>query len=192
MDLDKDDLAMLCRDLTKAEVDRVHRLIHEWNIGPEDSFPAQLSLLTRAQLRAAASVPRLMNDSRKLIEAHLAEYRRLTGAMMDDFSGTLKTQSGEFTAAAEKHGQTIQQAVMHIKLQIVDAELAAQRIKSQMGIAAMEWLEIKTNATAQCERLEQVSNDLQDRFAWRVMLRSCAWFLLALGYGICIGYYWIH
>jgi len=40
--------------------------------------------------------------------------------------------------------------------------------------------------------LEQVSNDLQDRFAWRVMLRSVAWFLLALGYGICIGHYWIH
>jgi hypothetical protein len=35
-------------------------------------------------------------------------------------------------------------------------------------------------------------NDLQDRFAWRVMLRSVAWFLLALGYGICIGHYWIH
>jgi hypothetical protein len=32
--------------------------------------------------------------------------------------------------------------------------------------------------------------DLQDRFAWRVMLRSVAWFLLALGYGICIGHYW--
>ena len=53
MDLDKDDLAILCRDLTKEEVDRVHRLLHEWGTGPEDSFPAQFSLLTRAQLRAA-------------------------------------------------------------------------------------------------------------------------------------------
>ena len=60
--MDKDDLAILCRDLTKAEVDRVHRLIHEWSIGPEDSFPAQLSLLTRAQFKAAASIPRSIAD----------------------------------------------------------------------------------------------------------------------------------
>jgi hypothetical protein len=33
---------------------------------------------------------------------------------------------------------------------------------------------IKASTTAQCERLEQVSNDLQDRFAWRVMLRVVA------------------
>jgi hypothetical protein len=54
-----------------------------------------------------------------------------------------------------------------------------------------EWESTKASTKAQCERLEQVSDDLQDRFAWRVMLRSVAWFLLALGYGICIGHYWI-
>jgi hypothetical protein len=32
----------------------------------------QLALLTKAQWRIAANLPRLMNDSRKLIELHLA------------------------------------------------------------------------------------------------------------------------
>ena len=76
MDLDKDDLAALCADMTKEEVDRVHRLLHEWSVGPDSSFPVQLSLLTKAQWRIAANLPRLMNDARKLIELHLAEYRR--------------------------------------------------------------------------------------------------------------------
>ena len=110
--------------------------------------------------------------------------------MMDDFSTTLKAQSEEFKNAAEKHGQTIQQAVMHMKLQVVDAELVARRVTLQMEDAESEWRNIKTSTTAQCKRLAEVSNDLQDRFAWRVMLRSAAWFLLALGYGICIGHYW--
>lgn len=87
MDLDKDDLAILCRDLTKEEVDRVHRLIHEWGIGPENSFPAQLSLLTRAQLLAAASIPRAIADSRKWLEQHLAQYRQQTAALTNDFAG---------------------------------------------------------------------------------------------------------
>ena len=65
--MDKDDLAVLCAGMTRDEVDRVHRLLHEWNVGPDTSFPVQLALLTCAQLRAAASVPRLVNDSRKLM-----------------------------------------------------------------------------------------------------------------------------
>jgi hypothetical protein len=63
-------------------------------------------------------------------------------------------------------------------------------LKDLMESAVSEWTSIRASTTAQCVRLEQVSNDLQDRFAWRVMLRSVAWFLLALGYGICIGHYW--
>ena len=96
MDLDKDDLAALTANMTKEEVDRVHRLLHEWSVGPDSSFPVQLSLLTKAQCqRIAANLPRLMNDSRKLIELHLAEYRRQTKAMMDDFSGTAQKQTEE-------------------------------------------------------------------------------------------------
>lgn len=43
----------------------------------------------------------------------------------------------------------------------------------------------------QCKRLEQVSNDLQSRFAWRVIFWAVFWFSLTLGFGICIGHYWI-
>jgi hypothetical protein len=46
--------------------------------------------------------------------------------------------------------------------------VCAKRVKNLMESAASEWENIKASTTAQCERLEQVSNDLQDRFAWRV------------------------
>jgi hypothetical protein len=192
MDLDKDDLAALCAGLTTDEMDRVHRLLHEWSVGPDSSFPVQLALLTKAQWRIAANLPRLINDSRKLIELHLGEYRRQSQAMADDFAGTMDGQNKELNKTVEIHIQAIRQAADQIKVQLADAEAVASRIKSLMESAASEWENIKASTTAQCERLEQVSNDLQDRFAWRVMLRSVAWFLLALGYGICIGHYWIH
>jgi hypothetical protein len=192
MDLDKDDLAALCAGLTTDEVDRVHRLLHEWNVGPDSSFPVQLALLTNAQWRIAANLPRLINDSRKLIELHLAEYRRQSQTMADDIADTLDGQNKELKKNVEIHIQATRQAADQIQVQLADAEAVASRIKSLMESAASEWENIKASTTAQCERLEQVSNDLQDRFAWRVMLRSVAWFLLALGYGICIGHYWIH
>ena len=62
MDLDKDDLAALCVGMTTGEVDRVHRLFHEWSVGPDNNFPVQLALLTKAQWRIAINLPRLMND----------------------------------------------------------------------------------------------------------------------------------
>jgi hypothetical protein len=191
MDLDKDDLTALCAGLTTDEVDRVHRLLHEWNVGPDSSFPVQLALLTKAQWRIAANLPGLINDSRKLIELHLAEYRRQSHAIADDFADTMDGQNKELNKTVEIHIQATRQAAEQIQVQLADAEAVASRIKSLMESAASEWENIKASTTAQCERLEQVSNDLQDRFAWRVMLRSVAWFLLALGYGICIGHYWI-
>ncbi len=191
MDLDKDDLAALCAGLTTDEVDRVHRLLHEWNVGPEGSFPVQLTLLTKAQWRIAANLPRLMNDARKLLELHLGEYRRQSQAMADDFADTMDGQNKELKKTVEIHIQATRQAAEQIQVQLADAEAVAKRVKDLMESAASEWESIKASTSAQCERLQQVSNDLQDRFAWRVMLRSVAWFLLALGYGIFIGHYWI-
>ena len=191
MSMDKDDLTALLVDAPAEEVDQIHRLLHEWSVGPDSSFPVQLALLTRAQWRIAANLPRLMNDARKLIELHLAEYRRQSQAMADDFADAMDGQNKELKKTVEIHIQATRQAAEQIQVQLADAEAVANRVKSLMEGAASEWENIKASTTAQCERLEQVSNDLQDRFAWRVMLRSVAWFLLALGYGICIGHFWI-
>jgi hypothetical protein len=189
--MDKNDLEALLVGASAEEVDRIHRLLHEWSIGPDSSFPVQLALLTKAQWRIAANLPRLMNDSRKLIELHLAEYRRQTKAMADDFANAMDGQNKELKSAVEIHVQATRQAAEQISVQLADAEAVAKRVKSLMENAASEWKGIKASTTAQCERLEQVSNDLQDRFAWRVMLGTAAWFSLALGFGICIGHYWI-
>jgi hypothetical protein len=191
MDLDKDDLAVLTTRMTKEEVDRVYRLLHEWRVGPADNFPVQLTLLTSAQLLAAASVPRAIADCRKWLEQHLTEYRQHTKLLLDGFSSNGKQQQSELNTALLSHAKTTMEAAGKIQAQLADAEAIAARVKSLMSSAALEWSILKADTKEQCERLEQVSNDLQDRFAWRVMLRSVAWFLLALGYGICIGRYWI-
>jgi hypothetical protein len=190
MDLDKDDLATLCAGLVTHEVDRVHRLLHEWSVGPDSSFPVQLALLTKAQWLIAANLPRLMTDSQKLIELHLTEYRRQCQGLSDDFADKMEGQNKELKRTVEIHIQANRQAAEQIQVQLADAEVVAKQGKALMESAASEWRNIKASTTAQCERLEQVSNDLQDRFAWRVMLQSVAWFLLALGIGLCIGYYW--
>jgi len=189
MELEKDDLAALYKGMTKDQVDRVHRLLHEWGAGPEDSFPVQLTLLTLAQLRAAVSVPRAIADSRKWLEQHLAEYRRQTQLLVNGLNQTVQTGTRDFEASLSAHAKTIENAANQIQVQLDDAKLVTKYIKSIMDGAASQWKDIRASTTAQCERLEQVSNDLQDRFALRVILQLVAFFLLVSGISVLAGHY---
>ena len=107
------------------------KMMVEWSDGDENGFPVQLALLTRAQWRAAALVPQAVNESRKLIELHLAEYRRQTKFMLDGFSGAAQKPADEFRAAAGLWPDHSEGGHAY-KLQIVDAELVARRVKLEM------------------------------------------------------------
>lgn len=191
-ELDRDDLAILCEGMSRDQVDRVHRLLYEWGDGPLDSFPTQLTLLTLAQFHAAAKIPHSLADSCKLLELHLAEYRRQSKIIADEISNTANRQAAELKSAGELQIQSLQQAVEQVNRKVANAETAAKRVIALLDSVTAVWENIKTSTTTQCKHLEEISSDLQDRFAWRVMLRSVAWFLLALGYGILIGYRWHH
>ena len=192
MDIDKDDLAVLSARMTKEEMDRVHRLLHEWGVGPADSFPVQLTLLTSAQLLAAASVPRAITDSRKWLEQHLAEYRRQTKGLLDGFSSDNKQQQAETRTALEAHAKAIQIAAEQIQAQLAAAEKVAGRVKLLMDGAVSEWNSAKTRMSIQCEWLEKVSNDLQNRFAWQTIMWWAVTILLAFGLGYCLAIASIH
>jgi hypothetical protein len=56
--MDKNDLAALLIDAPAAEVDQIHRLLHEWSVGPDSSFPVQMS--ERSYSRKSASALPLM------------------------------------------------------------------------------------------------------------------------------------
>ncbi len=185
--MDRDDLAALCAGMTRDEVDRVHRLLHQWDVGPEDSFPVQLALLTAVQLRTAATLPRSLNDSRKWLELHLSEYRAQTKALVTDFTRTVETQAEELKAAVELHTNTTTQVVQRIQTQHGDAEVVARNVKTLMENAASEWQSIKTSTMTERERLEKVAQDLDDRFAWQQFLWSVFWSVLTFGFGLVLG-----
>jgi hypothetical protein len=138
--MDKNDLEALLIDAPAAEVDQIHRLLHEWSIGPDSSFPVQMSLLTKAQWRIAANLPRLMNDSRKLLELHLAEYRRQTAALANDFEGMIDIKHGELKDIVLKHAETVKRDALFVSNRLVDANDVAKSIqkKSAMRRGRME------------------------------------------------------
>lgn len=193
MDSDKDDLAILCRDMTKEEVDRVHRLLHEWGTGPEDSFPAQFSLLTRAQLRAAASIPRAIADSRKWLEQHLAEYRRQTAALTDDFTGMVDIKHGELKDIVLKHAETVKRDALFVSNRLVDANDVAKSIQKNLQCAVAEWNQSQDALERERQRFEKVCQTL----IAAMNLRGVHWYIVgtlsACVVALLIGHYvWEH
>ena len=89
-----------------------------------------------------------MNDSRKLIELHLAEYRRQSQAMADDLDNTVDGQNKELKKTVEIHIQTTRQAAEQIQVQLADAEAVSKQVKVLIENAASEWKDIKASTTA--------------------------------------------
>jgi hypothetical protein len=149
----------------------------------------QLALLTKAQWRAAAGIPRSVGESRKLILSDLADYRRETKEVISGFDSAFKGQISELRIVMETNARNIEQAAMHINAQFDGAETAAIKVKHSMENAALEWKSIKESAMGQCQQLEQVSQNLQNRFAWQEMLLGLVWYSMACGLGLLIGHY---
>ena len=176
MDSDKDDLVVLCHDMTKEEVDRVHRLLHEWSVGPDSSFPVQLALLTRAQLRASASIPRAIADSRKWLEQHLAEYRRQTAALTDNFAGMVDIKHSELKDIVLKHAETVKRDALFVSNRLVEVRDVAKDIQKNLQAAVAEWNQSKDALAQERQRFEKVCRNLDDA----INLRGVHWYILSM------------
>jgi hypothetical protein len=189
--MDKNDLAALLIDAPAAEVDQIHRLLHEWSVGPDSSFPVQMSLLTKAQWRIAASMPRSLNDSRKWLELHLAEYRRQTAEMVKNLSAVGEDQADELKNVVKAHTEALNQASGSFRSQLKSIGAFTQDIRKHLDDGVSSYNHIKTDLKAGREMFRKTCEDLDGRINGVQLRRDwLAWLgLIAVGMviGITIG-----
>lgn len=187
--MDKNDLAELLSGASAEEVDRIHRLLHEWGVGPESSFPVQLALLTRAQLRMAASVPRLLNDSRKWLESHLIEYRRQTATLVEQFSNTSNSGLAAFETVVGSHTEALKKAVAQSAGHLEETEKTARQIKFELEYNTVtlkrELDKVRGQLMDERVRMDKARRDLEARTSmqewFRLILLSLGMFCLGAG-----------
>jgi hypothetical protein len=170
--MDKNDLAALLIDAPAAEVDQIHRLLHEWSVGPDSSFPVQMSLLTKAQWRIAANLPRLMNDSRKLIELHLAEYRRQTAELVKNLSAVGEDQADEFKNVVKAHTEALNQASGSFRSQLKSVGAFTQDIRKHLDDGVSSYNHIKTDLKVGREMFLKTCEDFDVAKRLRLGLRQ--------------------
>jgi DNA repair exonuclease SbcCD ATPase subunit len=190
--MDKSDLSVLLADASAEEVDQIHRLLHLWSVGPENSFPVQLALLTRAQWQMAATVPRSLNDSRKWLELHLAEYRRQMAASVKDLADTIDNKNNDLKNIAETHAKAAGQAVAALHTRLGEVDEFARAIRRSLETAQAEFEKAKASLNEERQKLEQVCREMDHRLELRGVLWVSLGLIGAFGIGIWICWISLH
>ena len=185
--MDKNDLAALLIDAPADEVDQIHRLLYEWSVGPDSSFPVQMSLLTKAQWRVAANLPRLMNDSRKLIELHLAEYRRQTADLVNNLSAVGEEKTDELKNVIKAHTEALNLAFGSFRSQLKSIGAFAQDIRKHLDDGISSYNRVKTELEAGREMFRKTCEDLDGRINGVQLRRDWLAWLGLIAIGMVIG-----
>lgn len=192
MDDQKTDFDGLLAGASAPEAKRLWRILSEWCEGDENAFPVQLALLTRAQWRAAASIPPLVNDSVKLMELKLADYRQQTSAMVKSLGDTIDGKAKELENTIKVQTDAMNQAVAKVESRLFDAKHTAGMIRRQLEDGAEEWKKAKTDFEAEREKLEQKRKEMErqlKRNEWFWLISILAAFI---GMGMAIGIWIAH
>jgi hypothetical protein len=185
------DFDLLCVGLSPDEAKRMRKILAEWNDGDENGFPVQLAMLTRAQWQAAASIPRSLNDSRKWLELHLAEYRRQTAELVKNLSAVGEDQADELKNIVKAHTEALNQASGSFRSQLKSIGVFTQDIRKHLDDGISSYNHIKTDLKAGGEMFRKTCEDLDGRINGVQLRRDwLAWLgLIAIGMviGVTIG-----
>jgi hypothetical protein len=169
--MDDTDFDFLCAGLSADDARRLRKIFVEWCDGDENGFPVQMALLTRAQWQAAASIPRSLNDSRKWLELHLAEYRRQTAVLVNKFSAASDDKIGAFEGIIQRYAETMEKVASSSHGHLAETEKAARQIKFELehGLAEskQELEKIRNDIHDERIRLEKARHDMEARMTWQ-------------------------
>ncbi len=98
------------------EARRLRKILTEWARGEEDSFPVQLALLTRAQWRSAATVPRLVENDRRALEETMARAK------------------AEFAASAQAVQDALRTGVTQLQLEVTHQSTGIKNVAASINV----------------------------------------------------------
>jgi hypothetical protein len=184
--MDDTDFDALCEGAPPAETKQLRKLLSDWCNGAEDSFPVQLVLLTRAHWRAAARIPHLIDQSRKLLQQECTEQRQQAGTLVKGFEKSAAAKIGELKTMIDEHTTKMAKIASDTRSHLSEANNTGRRIGHELETGAQKWNSAMTEFEAATQRLLQLCADLQGR-PWRshwvlVILLLIATF--AAGYAI--------
>lgn len=186
------DFDALLAGVPAEEVRRLHKLLTTWSRGDENGFPVQLALLTRAQFRANANVPRLMEEQLQKMNEDLETLRRSILSAAAGTQDTFKHQLAKLESEVTRHGTALREAGGDVSFKVREAQGVVRDIKETFaeGKRSLEW--VHGRLTQEGDNLTKVVAEiggaLKDERSMSKLLAALLIFAVAFG----LGYYVAH
>ena len=138
MDLDKDDLAVLTANIPRRKwISFTGCYINGASVR-KIVFPYSGHCNPRPITGGGQCAAR-HRRSRKWLEQHLAEYRKQTATITNDFASMVDIRHGELKDIVLRHAETVKLDALFVSNRLVDANDVAKNIQKNLQAAVAEW-----------------------------------------------------
>jgi hypothetical protein len=184
------DTDLLFEGLSPEEAKRIRRILAEWRIGDEHSFPVQLALITRAQWKAAAQTPVLLKQSLESLDRKLIDYRQQTTTLLKDFNAAADTKVQEIQELIADHKEAVNVSLTDLRGHTTTAKRLFSEINHELTKGATELKRYREQFIEERHRLEQARANYEDQKDWRDWVMFGILLLAMVMIGVFIGWRW--
>jgi hypothetical protein len=184
------DFDSLCDGVPPNEAKRLRKMLNEWCDGNEDSFPAQLALLTRAQWRAAAQTPVILKESLELLQMRLAEYGRQTATLLKSFNSAADTKTKALEEVIADHREVADVILADLRSHTTTAKSLLSKIESELTKGTAELERFRNQFIDERHRLEESRVRCEQQKHWSDGIVFGLLLLAMVVIGILIGWRW--
>ncbi len=182
------DFDSLLAGLSVEESRRLHKLLAEWARGDEGSFPVQLALITRAQWRVAATIPKLMEEQRRLLAGQLTATRREEAATAERIQEVQRVQLTKLEAEVTRSTNTLREAGIGQHVELAKAVAVANDIRTGLREGETSWKKAAEGFRKEQERLgemmAEIRKDREAERSWAAWVAIGIVALLGFGAGV--------
>jgi hypothetical protein len=177
------DLDLLFDGLPPEEANQMRKILAEWRIGDEHSFPVQLALLTRAQWHAAAQIPVLLKQS-------LADHRQQIAALLKQFSAANDTKGKELGNLIADHNKAANSILADLRGQTATAKRLLGDIDRELNQGTAELKRFRDEFVTERHRLADERVRYEQEKNWGDWIVFAMLLLAMVAIGIFIGWKW--
>lgn len=161
---DQTDFDALMAGASPEEGRRLRKIFAEWTRGDEDAFPVQMALLTRAQWRSAAAVPRLVEEQRKALADVLAKAEGEIAATTQAVQDSMRVQLTTLQVEVTRQSTALKDATATMRVHLGSAEGLATEIRTNLESGKRAWDQARDKFIEERQLLCAASVDARARF----------------------------
>ena len=187
--MDRTEFDVLCEGASAEETRLLSKLLAEWCDGDERSFPVHLALLTRAQWRAAASVPRSVDQSRDILERTFNEHQQRIIGLVKDFEDATEAKLQALEKFQTTQVRQAGESVETLRSQMAEVRAVARLMEGDLRKGADEWRQAHQQFETERRKLDTALAAMNQHWDIQQLVFTGLLLLTVCGIGLLLGHF---